>query len=318
LPRVAADPRLAGMRALLPLLLCSTLLAGCQPDVAVEDCPRGDGELTIEQIHLPPPIGESALITTPDDVRLLVDVGDRAHADAVLEATDGVIDYLLVTHPDRDHAGGLPELEELTADAEEIDEPGSWSLGGGVQLDVFLVDGQLVVGDDELDLRDDVPGLQGSDNARSTAGVVRWGDFVYVFAGDLTGGGKGTPDVESAVAERGAELLLDGDADVVHLSHHGIRSSTNPAWVDWLLPDDGEDRNAVVGANRGYLAAPHDEVVARVGPRLGGGRIHATETGSLADPDPMLVEHRASIHVAVSGGGANYQICGEAFESTAR
>ena len=302
------------MRSLLPLLL----LCACV-DVAIEPCDPVEGDLLIEQIGLPgPPIGESALVTSPDGTKLLIDVGNGAHDQLVREATGGEVDLLLVTHLDQDHAGGLDELEDVLAGAESIDAPGRWDLGGGAELVVFLVDGILEVDAEQVDLRDEVDGLDGSDNARSSAGFVRQGDFVFVFAGDLTGGGKGTPDVESAVALRGELLLPAGDADLVHLNHHGIRSSTNQAWVDWLLPDDGEDRVAVVGANRGYLAAPHEEVVERVAPRLGEGRIHVTETGRLADPHPGLVEHGGSVYVGVSDDGANYQVCGEGFVATGR
>ena len=294
------------------------VLVGCV-DVAMEPCDAAEGELLIQQIGLTgPTIGESALVTSPDGTKLLIDVGNGAHEETVRGATGGEVDLLLVTHPDQDHAGGLDGLEDVVGAAESVREPGSWDLGGGAELVVFLVDGVLEVDGEPVDLRDEVPGIDGSDNARSCAGYVRWGDFVYLFAGDLTGGGKGTPDVESAVAARGGQLLSSGDADLVHLSHHGIGSSTNPSWVDWLLPDDGQDRSAVVGANRGYLAAPHDSVVERVAPRLGSGRVHATEVGQLSDPHPSLVEHGGAVHVAVFEDGANYQVCGEAFESTAR
>ena len=304
------------MRRLLLVLLLGQIAC---VDVALEPCGPGEGDLRIEQIGLPgPTIGEATLITSPDGTKLLIDVGNGAHDDRVREVTAGDVDLLLITHPDSDHGGGLDELADVVEGAESIEATGSWDLGGGAGLEVFLADGVLEVEGEPVDLRDEVAGIDRSDNARSTAGYVRWGDFVYLFAGDLTGGGKGTPDVESAVASRGALLLPAGDTDVAHLSHHGIQSSTNAAWVDWLLPDDGADRNAVVGANRGYLAAPHPEVVERVAPRLAAGLIHVTEVGGRADPHSSLVEHDGSVHVAVSNGGANYQVCGETFESTAR
>ncbi len=296
--------------------LLSLCVAACAP-VANEPCELVDGELLIEQIGLSgPSIGEATLVTSPDGTKLLIDVGNATHHDDVRAAAGGSVDLLLVTHPDQDHAGGLDRLEDVVGAAGQVADHGAWDLGGGAELVVFLVDGVLDVDGELVDLRDEVSGLDGSDNARSTAGLVRLGDFVYLFAGDLTGGGKGTPDVESAVAARGDGLLPAGDVDLLHLSHHGIRSSTNQAWVDWLLPDDGLDRNAVVGANRGYLAAPHEDVVERVAPRLGAGRIHATEAGRLADPHPGLVERGGSVLVGVSSDGANYQVCAEEFDAT--
>lgn len=290
---------------LLPLLL---VLLGCGP--ATEPCPLIEGELTIDQLHLPgPPIGESALVTAPDGTRLLIDVGNDSHDDFVREAAGAGVDFVLLTHDDPDHVGGFPRLDDVVGEAELIDATGTWDLGDGATLTVFLADGVLALPGGDLDLRDEVPNLDTSDNARSLAGAITWGDFVYVFAGDLTGGGKGTPDVESAVASRGDDLLAPGSADAIHLSHHGIRSSTNQAWVEWLLPADGAFREAVVGANGGYLAAPHEEVVARVAPRLGGGRIHASGVGTLAPDDPALAMHDATVRVAVVDAGATWSIC---------
>ena len=252
----------------------------------------------------------------PDGSLLLIDVGAGPHDGLVRAAAGGPVDLLLVTHDDVDHVGGLDDLGDVVGEAEVIDDVGVWDLGGGATLRVFLADGVLALQDGDVDLRDEVPGLDASDNARSLAGVIEYGDFVYLFAGDLTGGGKDTPDVESAVAARGDLLLEPGDADVLHLSHHGIRSSTNAAWVDWLLPDDGSDRSAVVGANGGYLSAPAPEVVERVAPRLGDGHVHLTAAGALADPHPSLLEYEADVIVSVFDGGARYAVCGDPLDST--
>ncbi len=189
------------------------------------DDERPGGGLRIEQLHLPgPSIGEATLVTSPDGTTLLIDVGNDGHRDVVPDD----VDLVLVTHDDEDHRGGLEEV----AFGELIDDLGTWDLGGEATLEVWLADGRLAVEGDVVELRDEVPDLDDDgDNPRSLGGTVAYGDFVYVFAGDLTGGGKGTPDVESAVAARGDELIAPGSADVVHLNHHGIRSSTNEVWV---------------------------------------------------------------------------------------
>ena len=273
--------------------------------------------MTIRQLHLPgPPPGEATLITSPDGTTLLIDVGAGPHDDLVRSAAGGPVDLLLITHEDVDHVGALDDLVDVVGGAERVRDLGSWDLGGGASLEVFLADGHLRLPGGDIDLRDSVEDLDASDNARSLGGFVRWGDFVYVFAGDLTGGGKGTPDVETAVASHGADLLSEGDADVVHLNHHGISSSTNEAWVAWLLPDDGLDRAAVVGANRGYLAAPHPDVVERVGPRLGDGYVHVTRAGGLSEEHPSLLEWEADVVLSVWDGGAQYAVCANPHEST--
>jgi len=178
-------------------------------------------------------------------------------------------------------------------------------LGGGAALAVIAGNGRAGT-DDAEDLLaghrpDDV------ENARSLVGAITHGDFALVFAGDLTGGGKGTPDMERFIAEADTSLPSIG-VDVVKLAHHGMRSSTGPVWVDRVLPDDGLDRHALVAATHGYLAAPHGEVLDRVAPRLGAGSVWATRTGSLAGHHPALEVARGSVLVRVHPDGGSYTI----------
>ena len=289
------------MLALLALTACHT------------PCPPGDGPLELRQIDLgSTSIGESTLVTLPHGSTLLIDVGNDGHDDDIRERLAGPVDWLLVTHDHEDHAGGLDDLEDALADATRIDAPGSWDLGGAT-LEIFLHDGWLRTVDGDVDLTAEVPGMAEDPNAMSSAGVLRYGDFAYLFAGDLTGGGKETPDVESAVAAYAPEV---GRVDLLHVSHHGIRTATNDTWMDWLLPDDGQTRNAVVGANSAYLAAPAQEVLDRLAPRLGDGFVWLTRGGSLAGDHERLVELKDDVVVTVEEGGHAYAVCGEVFDST--
>ena len=275
--------------------------------------------LLIERIQLGSrSLGESTLVVGPDGTTVLIDVGNDAHDDEVTEALAGRIpDVTVITHLDADHVGGLSDLdhhgtvvwrggEASTREwTDPIDQvalcdpdcalPWTLDLGDGATLTIHvanatLPDGRSMAVDEE--------------NARSLVGTVRYGDFLFLWGGDLTGGGKDTADVESFVA---ANLELDGRVDVLHLNHHGIRSSTNDAWVDRWLPGEAT-RNALVGANRAYLSAPGDEVVERVAPRLGEGRIWVNTPGSLADAHPACVDVDGSVQVRIDEGGATYSL----------
>ncbi len=186
-------------------------------------------------------------------------------------------------------------------------------LGEGASLTVFAVSGWapdeegFVSRIHDVDDRLDDPG----ENGRSMVGVIRHGDFAMVFGGDLTGGGKDTPDVEAAVvasAEREGHPVPPGGVDVVKLNHHGIDSSTGEAWLEWLLPGDGQIRHALVGASSAYLSAPAPAVVERTVPRLGGGSIWVTRRGSVGSRDERVRVARGSVLIRVAPDGASYAI----------
>ncbi len=295
------------MRLLLP---CPWLLLGCAAD---PPCSVAPGALEIRQLDLRgPSLGEAAVVTLPGGGQLLIDVGNDAHDGDLRDALSGPVAWLLLTHRHEDHAGGLDDLEDELSQATPIDSLGRWDLGDGVTLDLFLHDCTLRLEDEDVDLCAEVPGMAEDENAMSSAGVLRYGDFSYLFAGDLTGGGKDTPDAESAVARYAPDL---GRIDLLHLGHHGIRSASNQAWVDWLLPDDGRDKNALVGANGSYLSAPAQEVLDRVAPRLGAGSIWVTREGSMAGDHEAARTLDQDVVVSVADGGGAYAICGEDFEA---
>jgi beta-lactamase superfamily II metal-dependent hydrolase len=291
-----------------------TILAALMASACEAPCPAAEAALEIRQLDLRgPSLGEATLVTLPSGEHLLIDLGNDSHDGAVRDALTGPVRWLLLTHEHEDHAGGLEDLEDVLADATPIDAPGPWDLGDGVELELFLHDCILQGPAGQVDLCAEVPGMAEDDNAMSSAGLLRYGAFVYLFAGDLTGGGKGTPDVESAVVSHAPQL---GSIDLLHISHHGIRSATNQAWVDWLLPDDGRDKNAVVGSNGGYLSAPSQEVLDRVAPRLGSGAVWVSRDGSSAGDHGAKRSLNDDVVVSVAEGGGSYTICGERFAST--
>lgn len=170
-------------------------------------------------------------------------------------------------------------------------------LGGGATLAIVAVNGWA--GGEQLVLpRDD-------ENSRSLVAHLSFGDFDAVFGGDLTGGGKDTPDVESHVVAHAA-LPAEG-VDLLSLNHHGIDSSTNTTWLDALLPDRGDDRQVLVGAGQIYLSAPDQDVLDRIGGRVGLGAVWTPESGSLAGEHPRMCVADGSVRVVVTDG-ASYRV----------
>ncbi|MCB9678150.1 MAG: hypothetical protein H6737_23820 [Alphaproteobacteria bacterium] len=271
------------------------LLAACTTTPSL--APHAEGSLTIVQLDLRGAPGEAALVVGPDGTSALIDVGAPRHVDTVRGALDAFgidqPDHVLLTHDDRDHVGGFEGYTAQPVRWDTAELPVALDLGGPV-LTVFLADGRLATSSGVETLPVD---LEGEDNARSLAGVVTWGTFEYVFAGDLTGGGKGTPDVEGAVAARAADIpwIPAGGVDAMHVNHHGISSSTSAAWATWLRPD-----HAIVGANGFYLDAPSEECLAALPAHT---RVWVTEDGSLGNTDARTTVKHGDVVLTVDAAG---------------
>ena len=86
--------------------------------------------------------GDSILIISPDNKKLLIDTGkdDSAASDLrrVLGPFDNLIDYVVITHPDSDHAGGYKYVQDfynVTTKIENATENSDFNLGCCVLID---------------------------------------------------------------------------------------------------------------------------------------------------------------------------------------
>lgn len=179
------------------------------------------------------------------------------------------------------------------------------ALGGGAELEIVAGNGTIGVEAIAPLRTDDGNG----ENARSLVAVLRHGAFRMLVAGDLTGGGSDTDDVEGFYAPRLPGLARG--VDVLHLGHHGSDTSSSDAWLDRLLPADGRARTAIMGVSTAHLGLPRASVLDAVtaGDRLGGGAMWTTRvapggasTAALRDADG------GRILIATLDGGAAYAI----------
>jgi len=221
-----------------PTLLCVVFL----------DVGQGDA------IFIQSPVGTQMLIDAGRDQSVLRGLGD------VMSFYDRHIDYVLTTHADADHIGGLGDILDrfevahvirtenesntptwLRA-ARKIEAEGAvvtmarrgqvFDLGGGAYLQILFPD---------IDPRDM------ESNASSIVARLVYGDTAFMLTGD------------SPKAIEEYLVLVEGEnlkSDVLKAGHHGSRTSTSELFLDEVRPS-----YAVIsaGANNSY-GHPHVEV----------------------------------------------------------
>jgi beta-lactamase superfamily II metal-dependent hydrolase len=223
----------------------------------------------LEIIHIDVGQGDATLIISPSGKTMLVDGGDTGKGNRIvvpLLKARGIkkLDYVVATHYDADHIGGLDEVINHFRGRIEIlhdrGRAGRKSVPGSKAYQQYVVAGKRKPGRDPVALGQGAIQLGGKviveivavggcvlgrgarpvaskldENSVSVAMVIRYGKFDYFIGGDLTGGGRSgnrrTPDIETEVAN------VVGDLDVLKLSHHGSETSSNEAFLSATSPE---------------------------------------------------------------------------------
>jgi len=230
----------------------SSLLGAAPSQQGEQDRPVGLSVVVVDVGQ-----GDSLVVRSPDGLIHAFDGGpDGAGAMSTLPAIDSMqplgYGFALLSHFHTDHHGGLDEVLQrpfqLVYDRGDVRRPSNQAtqsylnaagsrrrtiipgqvldLGAGVTLRCVAVNGQ-VDGGGGLN----PTGATQEENARSVAVRLDYGDFSMWIGGDLTGGGNGTPDVESPAS------LSCGDVDVYKVNHHGSNTSTSNNLVNRLQPE---------------------------------------------------------------------------------
>jgi competence protein ComEC len=242
--------------------------------------------------------GDSTFIRTPKGLTILIDGGVPSRGrNEILPVLQNCyklssLDYVVLTHFDLDHQGGLTEVLQGMPVKKAVYDPGDRvngknddpksvngkyrkaandtkkrkipvvgyssirvPSGDPVKIEFVAVAGKLS-GGGKVDILDN-KGEPKDDNAVSIAMVFRFMKFDYFIGGDLTGGGDGTPDVETPVAD------LVGDVDVLHANHHGSKTSNNEHFLNQLKAENVIISVGEGGMNNKYKL-PTAEVVERM------------------------------------------------------
>lgn len=184
--------------------------------------------------------GDGTIVEFPDGKTMLIDAGRDSMAAVAMNATlsaDGrsQIDWLVATHPDADHIGGLPavisantvgsvwvpdcnhDTETYTAFLQAVSDK-------GLSIDAAARGKTIATGDNysiEI-LWPDAGDSFDDTNDYSVVIKVTYGKTTFLFTGDAT-----TEDLLKADC---------GDIDVLKVAHHGSDTGTSPALLSALTP----------------------------------------------------------------------------------
>jgi competence protein ComEC len=230
---------LAGAGAIVGLLALSFLLTWL-----AATAPTG-GRLSITVLDVGQ--GDAILVQGPRGQRILVDGGPGGQAVTAalgrnLPFDDRRLDLVVLTHPQEDHIGGLPEVLASYSVRGVLTNPyaadtavfGAWqqALGDAQAPVAYARRGETIdLGDgarlDVLNPPPVTPGQQ-TDDLNDTSVVLRltMGGVSFLLTGDLAQAG------ENALIAAGADLR----AQVLKVGHHGSRTSTSPAFLAQVDP----------------------------------------------------------------------------------
>ncbi len=228
----------------------------------------------LELIHINVGAGDSTLIISPSDQRLLIDTdgGSQQGIDAVYKEiqdklADKKLDYVLITHYHQDHVGGYAKIVgQGVSVGETIDTDGgtdavnsiiyrdycdkaisrttatlngTLDLGGGITARI------LAVGDRANKESDTIGGSVpvGKENDYSIALKINYNNFQYLTAGDLS------EKVENLIGP------LVGVIEACKISHHGSGTSSNESYLKTIGPEAaviscGKGSDSDAAANR--------------------------------------------------------------------
>ena len=208
--------------------------------------------------------GDSIIIQFPNGKCLLMDGGPRESSEAVLNGLIELgiqkIDYLICTHPDIDHIGGLLDVVRSVPVGQVYDSGKGYDTRAYLEY-IRLIhernipfsiiqEGDVLPFDSEVTVQ--VLNSGQGKIFNNHAGIVLWVKYKaceFLF----------TADVEKHIEKRLIRKYLL-DVDVLKVAHHGSKSSTSKAFLEKTRPS-----YAVLSYEKGNpYGHPHRSVLKRL------------------------------------------------------
>lgn len=191
----------------------------------------------------------------------LLDAGTYLHGEAVVDymARNGIddLDYTIVSHPDKDHIGGMAQvLSEAGAGqfirsryhAEEYSEVEAVLRKQSIPERIVVPGDTLELGGAKLKILGPLENYSDTNNA-SLVFRLEYQDFTALFCGDIE------KDAEKDLVKSGAEL----SADLLKVPHHGSETSCAKQFLKAVDP-----QYAVISVGRDNNDLPKEKILKRL------------------------------------------------------
>jgi competence protein ComEC len=206
--------------------------------------------------------GDSILLQI-NGYTVLIDAGPNSSSSELLTYLDnnGIknIDYVIATHPDEDHIGGMDEIiknyeigsfyaPKLTKDTDTFKNMVNALKSKGLKINVANEDIALNLGEDvEFDFLAPIEEKYEESNNYSIVAKLVYKESSMLFMGDA----------ENLVEAQILRDKIDVDTDVIKIGHHGSNSSSSTEFLNEVSPD-----YAIIscGKNNKYKH-PHKETI---------------------------------------------------------
>jgi beta-lactamase superfamily II metal-dependent hydrolase len=182
-----------------------------------------------------------SIIITGEDSTVVIDCGEKGDGKEIVrfleEQGTSVIDYLIITHYDKDHVGGAakvinsfeinnvlaPDYHEYSPEAEKYRTALE---NKGIEPQLLTADMSFELGGGDYTVYTPKQSYYGPDNDNDFSLVTRldYNDTSFVFAGD-------------AMDQRLTEVMDIGRCDLLKVPYHGRKLANLGAFIDALEPE---------------------------------------------------------------------------------
>lgn len=167
---------------------------------------------------------------------------------------DKKIEVIIISHWDKDHSGGLVDIEKYY----KVEKLYSGKISPDkIEQNVYsgdLTEGEIIkMGEIDFEVIS-TRGVEGKgvdqENGESVVGILSYGSKRFLMMGDVTA------EVENKIVWR---KEIEGRIDVLKVSHHGSGTATSEELLDAVRP-----KEAVISVGKNSFGHPSPEVIKRL------------------------------------------------------